>query len=398
MPVTLPSIFLKRREERRISAGHPWVFSNEVDVSRSPLATFAPGSFANVQGHSGQPLGTAYVNPATLICARLVSRRPDRPLNATVVRERIARALALRERMAVGPYYRLVYGESDDLPGLVVDRFHDTVSLQIGTAGMEALTDDVVNALDALIAPRAVVLRNDGAGRRLEGLEESVQWLRGDSSHTVEVQENGARFSVSPGSGQKTGWFYDHRLNRARVAAWAAGASVLDLFSYRGGFGVQAALAGAREVLCVDSSEEGLSGAAEAAARNGCAERVACLRGDAFEVLRELHAEGRRFDLVIADPPAFARRKRDLPAAREAYQRLNRLAMRVLVEDGLLFSASCSSHMDADALRGALRGAARGAARRIVLLEQGHQGPDHPVHPMLTESAYLKAFLVRAST
>jgi len=398
MPVTLPSIFLKRREERRISAGHPWVFSNEVDVSRSPLATFAPGSFANVQGHSGQPLGTAYVNPATLICARLVSRRPDRPLNATVVRERIARALALRERMAVGPYYRLVYGESDDLPGLVVDRFHDTVSLQIGTAGMEALTDDVVNALDALIAPRAVVLRNDGAGRRLEGLEESVQWLRGDSSHTAEVHENGARFSVSPGSGQKTGWFYDHRLNRARVAAWAAGASVLDLFSYRGGFGVQAALAGAREVLCVDSSEEGLSGAAEAAARNGCAERVACLRGDAFEVLRELHAEGRRFDLVIADPPAFARRKRDLPAAREAYQRLNRLAMRVLVEDGLLFSASCSSHMDADALRGALRGAARGAARRIVLLEQGHQGPDHPVHPMLTESAYLKGFLVRAST
>ncbi len=391
----LPPLFLKRREERRLRAGHPWVFSNEVDVERSPLTAFEAGSFATVTSHSGQALATAYVNPATLICARVVSRKPHRPLDRAAIDDRLAGALALRERMAVGPFYRLVYGESDGLPGLVVDRYGDTVAVQIATAGMERLREPLLAALDALLAPARLVLRNDGAGRRLEGLDESVEWLRGDANGAAEVHENGARFAVWPASGQKTGWYYDHRLNRARVAAWSRDAAVLDLFSYRGGFGVQAARAGAREVLCVDSSEEALEGAAQAAELNGCAGRVACRRGDVFEVLRALAEEGRRFDLVVADPPAFARRKRDLPAAREAYRRLNRLAMRVLASDGLLFAASCSSHLDAEGLREALRGAARAAGRRMVILEQGHQGPDHPVHPALAESAYLKAFLVR---
>lgn len=393
--MNLPPLYLKRREDRRLRAGHPWVFSNEVDVARSPLAAFEAGDFVNVTADSGQVLATAYVNPATLICARVVARRADRPLDGAVVHERVRRALALRERMAVGPYYRAVYAESDGLPGLVVDRFGDTVAVQIATAGMERLRESVLATLDEALSPRAVVLRNDGSGRRLEGLEEGVQWVRGGDGE-VEIRENGARFTLQPGLGQKTGWFYDQRLNRARVAAWANGARVLDLFSYRGGFGVQAALAGAAEVTCVDSSEEALAGAADAAQRNGCAARVQCQRGDVFDVLKAMHDDGRRFDLVVTDPPAFARRKRDLPAAREAYRRLNRLAMRVLGEDGLLFAASCSSHLDVDGLRDALRGAARAAARRMVLLEQGHQGPDHPVHPMLTESAYLKGFLVRA--
>jgi 23S rRNA (cytosine1962-C5)-methyltransferase len=388
-------LYLKRREERRVRAGHPWIFSNEVDVARSPLGQFTAGEPVTVMAHSGQALGTAYVNPATLICARVVSRRPDRPLDAEGVAQRLARALALRERMRVGPWYRLAYGESDGLPGLVVDRHADTLAVQIATAGMERLRDAVLTALDRLLSPRAVVLRNDSAGRRLEGLETSLSWWRGVDGE-VEVRENGARFVVSPGGGQKTGWFYDHRLNRARVAAWAGGARVLDLFSYCGGFGVQAALGGASEVLCVDSSAEALEGASRAAALNDCAARLGCRRGDAFEVLKALAEEGRRFDLVVVDPPAFARRKRDLPAAREAYRRLNRLAMRVLAEDGLLFSASCSSHLGVDDLRDALRQAGRSAGRRLSLLEQGHQGPDHPVHPALADSAYLKAFLVRA--
>ena len=391
----LPPLYLKRREERRLRAGHPWVYSNEVDVARSPLTGFAPGEQVTVTSHSGQPLASAYVNPATLICARVVSRRPDRPLDAAGLGRRLARALALRERMGVGPWYRLVYGESDGLPGLVVDRFGDVLAVQIATAGMEVLRGEVLAALDALLAPRAVVLRNDGAGRRLEGLDEAVSWWRGVDESVV-IEENGVRFAVHPGTGQKTGWFYDHRLNRARVAAWSRGARVLDLFSYRGGFGVQAAVAGAAEVLCVDSSEEALAGAGEAGALNGCAARVHTRRGDVFDVLKALHEAGERFDLVVADPPAFARRKRDLPAAVEAYRRLARLAMRVLVEDGLLLSASCSSHLDAGGLRDALRHAARGAGRQLALVEQGHQGPDHPVHPMLPESAYLKAYLARA--
>jgi 23S rRNA (cytosine1962-C5)-methyltransferase len=327
----------------------------------------------------------------------MVSRQANRPLDAALLRARLQRALALRERMRVGPYYRLVYGESDGLPGLVVDRFGDTLSLQIATAGMQVLFEALMTALDKVVKPAQVVLRNDSAGRRLEGLDESVHWVRGNADAPVEIIENGARFSIWPGAGQKTGWFYDHRLNRARVAAWSKGARVLDLCSYRGAFGVQAALAGALSVLCVDSSREALAGAAEAAAMNGCDDRVDCLHGDVFEVLRSLHERGERFDLVIADPPAFARRKRDLKSAREAYRRLNRLAMRVLGDDGLLFSASCSSHLDAQGLKDALRHAASHAQRQIVLLETGHQGPDHPVHPAMSESAYLKAFLARVS-
>lgn len=394
----LPPLYLKRREERRIQAGHPWVFSNEVDVERSPLSGFEPGAQATVVSHADQPLGSAYVNPATLICARMVSRQANRPLDEALLRTRLQRALALRERMGVGPFYRLVYGESDGLPGLVVDRFGATLSVQISTAGMQALFEPLLAALDNLVKPTQIVLRNDGAGRRLEGLEESVQWLRGNADEPVEIVENAARFSILPGSGQKTGWFYDHRLNRARVAAWSKGARVLDLCSYRGAFGVQAALAGAASVLCVDSSQEALDGATEAAVLNACSERIGCERGDVFDLLRALHERGDRFDLVIVDPPAFARRKRDLKSAQEAYRRLNRLAMRMLADDGLLFSASCSSHLDASGLKDVLRHAASAAQRKIVVLETGHQGPDHPVHPAMTESAYLKAFLLRVSS
>jgi 23S rRNA (cytosine1962-C5)-methyltransferase len=393
--VTLPLLYLKRREDRRIRAGHPWVFSNEVDVARSPLTAFKAGSQVSVVSHADHPLGSAYVNPATLICARVFSRRGNRVLDATLIRARLQRALALRERMGVGPYYRLVYGESDGLPGLVVDRYGDTLAVQIATAGMQALAEPLLEQLERVVKPAQVVLRNDSAGRRLEGLDEGVQWLKGNPDEPVEIIENGAKFRIWPGQGQKTGWFYDHRLNRARVAAWCKGARVLDLCSYRGAFGVQAALGGAASVLCVDSSQDALDGAGEAAAINGCGDRVGCLRGDVFDVLRALHDDGKRFDVVIADPPAFARRKRDLKSAQEAYQRLNRLAMRVLDEDGLLFSASCSSHLDAKGLKDILRQAAGGAQRQIVLLEAGQQGPDHPVHIALSESAYLKAFLAR---
>ncbi len=394
--MNLPPLYLKRREDRRVRAGHPWIFSNEVDVARSPLTEFEPGVFANVVSHQGQVLATAYVNANSLISARVTSRRANHPLDAELLRERLTHALALRERMHAGPYYRLAFGESDGLPGLVVDRFGDTLAVQFSTAGMQVLGERVLAALDALLAPRAVVLRNDVAARRLEGLSESVEWWRGGGAGDVWVVENGSRFPICPERGQKTGWYFDQRLNRARVAAWSRGARVLDLFSYCGGFGVQAARAGAASVLCVDASSEALERAARAAVENGCDRRLELAHGDVFERLKQLHADGRRFDLVVSDPPAFARRKRDLPAAKEAYRRLNRLAMRVLAEDGLLFCASCSSHLDPSALRDAVRGGARAASRRVSFLEQGFQGPDHPVHPALPESAYLKAFLVRA--
>ena len=392
--VSLPLLKLKAREERRIRAGHAWVFSNEVDVEATPMATFEAGEPVNVVDHQGQALGTAYVNPASLICARMVSRRPGRALDGAVVRRRLRAAIELRERMGFEGCYRAVYGESDGLPGLVVYRHRDVLVVQVATEGMQRLQAQVLEALLDLLSPRALLLRNDSSGRRLEGLAEEVHWAYGSPDGEVEIVDNGVRFQIDPQAGQKTGWYYDHRMNRARLASYARDARVLDLFSYLGGFGVQAAVAGAREVVCVDSSRSALEGVLRNARANGVEARVGTERGDVFEVLKNMAAAGERFDVVVADPPAFARRKRDLKAASEAYQRLHRMAMRVMGEQGILLAASCSSHVDRRTFGDCIRRGARGAARQLLELEVGRQGPDHPVHLAMPETDYLKSSLL----
>ncbi len=391
--MSLPPLKLKAREDRRLRAGHEWIFSNEIDVSATALGAFGHGEFVNVLDHGGTPLGTAVVNPSSLICARMVSRRADRPLDRASLRVRLQAALALRERLGFGDCYRLVYGESDGLPGLVVDRHADVLVVQIATAGMQRLADTLVAELVSLLAPSAVLLRNDSPARQLEGLENEVRWAFGDAVDSCVIEENGVKFAIAPASGQKTGWFYDHRLTRARACGYARGARVLDLFCYLGGFGVQAVVAGATEAVCVDSSGAALGGLEKSAALNGIADRVHPVRGDVFDVLKQLAQDGERFDLVIADPPAFARRKRDLKAAVEAYRRLNRLAMRIMGPEGILVAASCSSHVDRRGFLDTLRHAARGAARRLTVLESGGQGPDHPIHPAMPETDYLKSYI-----
>jgi 23S rRNA (cytosine1962-C5)-methyltransferase len=391
--MNLADLFLKRREDRRLRGGHPWVFSNEVDTGQSPLSGFRAGEWVNVRAHGGRALATAYVNPSTLICARVVSRRPDRPLDRRRLVKRIGRALSLRERLYDAPYYRLVFGESDDLPGLVVDRHGDVLVVQIGTAGMERLRDDVVAGLDECLRPRALVLRNDTPARATEGLERYVETVIGEMPETVVVEENSCRFEIAPLTGQKNGWFYDHRENRARLGRYVRGARLLDVFSYVGGWGIQAAVAGAARVLCVDSSESACRLAARNAVLNDCEDRVEILRADAFDALKALRTDGERFDVVVLDPPAFARRRKDLSAAVEAYTRLNRLAMQLLNDGGILLTASCSSHLDSGRFAGALRAAAAAAGRRLQILERGHQAPDHPVHPALAESDYLKMII-----
>ena len=375
--------------------GHPWVFSNEVAIERSPLTGFEAGECVNVATHSGKVLGTAYVNPHSLICARLVSAAADRPLDAGLLGERIARALALRETLGWLPDCRLVYGESDGLPGLVVDGFDNVLVVQIGTAGMERVRDDVVRILVERCRPAAVVLRNDLASRSLEGLESRIEVAHGEVPAQVCLDENGARFQISPLEGQKTGWYYDQRGNRARFAHYAEGRSVLDCFSYVGGFGIQAALAGARSVLCLDASQTALAQLGANAALNGVAECVDVRRGDVFDSLTALRGDASRFDLVVVDPPAFMRRKKDRRAGLEAYRRLNRRAMQVLADDGLLLSASCSFHLSPEEQQSVVAGAAADIGRSVQILERGHQAADHPVHPALPESEYLKALLLR---
>ena len=386
---------LKKNEDRRIRAGHVWIFSNEVDVVSTPLHGFESGQLVNFQDSSGKSLGNGYVNPRSLICGRLVSRDPGYVLGKSLLVHRLNVALSLRQRLFAKPFYRLAYSEGDGLPGLIVDRYGDTLVVQINTAGMERVKDEILIALQEVLRPARIVLRNDSSGRALEGLDDYVETVLGNAVDLVSLEENGVRFEAPILSGQKTGWFYDHRLNRARMQQYVGDKRVLDVFSYIGGWGVQAAMAGATEVLCVDSSDTALAQLAHNASLNQVTSLIRTQAGDAFEVLKGLRTERERFDVVILDPPAFIKRKKDFHAGHTAYQRLNQAAMQLLSKDGILVSASCSYHLSRDNLKQTLLQTSRHVDRQLLILEQGHQGPDHPLLPAVAETEYLKSFICR---
>jgi 23S rRNA (cytosine1962-C5)-methyltransferase len=390
-----PPIYLKKNTDRRLRAGHLWVYSNEVDVNKSPLTGFDAGQEVTIISHQGPPLGIGYVNPHSLICTRLISRDLQSSLNASLLEQRLNLALSLRDRLFEKPFYRLVFGESDLLPGLVVDRFDDILVVQLTTAGMERVRSEILTALETILQPRAIVLRNDSSIRMLEGLENYIEVARGTLPSEVFVEENGVRSYVPVLDGQKTGWFYDHRVNRHRLLTYVKQRRVLDVFSYTGAWGIQAAVAGAKAVWCVDSSAKALEYVNHNATLNGVSDRVQTLQGDTFEVLKRLRGEGHKFDVIVLDPPAFIKRKKDQAAGEEAYRRLNQLAIQLLSQEGILVSASCSLHLPGDSLREFLSVASRQVERHLQILEQGHQGPDHPVHPVIPETNYLKTFICR---
>jgi len=393
--MTLPSLRLKANADRRLRAGHLWVYSNEIDVAASPLSGFAAGDQAILEAAGGKPLGIVAMSPQNLICARLLSRDTSHLLDKSLLVHRIQVALSLRERLFDKPFYRLVFGDSDLLPGLVVDRFGDILVVQLASATMERHKDEVIAALIQVLKPSGILFKNDSAARDAEGLERYVSTVFGQVPEWVALEENGVKFEAPVLQGQKTGWFYDHRMNRARLAPYVKGKRVLDLFSYIGGWGVQAAAFGASEVMCVDASTFALDGVERNAALNGVADKMACVEGDAFEALKELKAAEERFDVVITDPPAFIKRKKDMKNGEAAYRRLNEAAMRLLSKDGILVSASCSMHLPEDDLQNILLGSARHLDRNIQLLERGGQGPDHPIHPAITETRYIKSLTCR---
>ncbi|WP_148253256.1 class I SAM-dependent rRNA methyltransferase [Aidingimonas lacisalsi] len=386
---------LKKNADRRLKSGHLWLYSNEVDIQVTPLKDFEPGAQAVVEAANGKAMGVAYVNPHSLICARVVSRDPNVRLDRSLLVHRFNQALGLRQRLFSRPFYRLVHGEGDLLPGLIVDRFDDVLVVQLNTLGMERLGDEIIAALDKVLSPRTIVFKNDSSGRRQEQLGRQVSVVKGELPDRILLEENGVRFVAPVLEGQKTGWFYDHRANRAWLNGLVAGKRVLDVFSYTGGWGIQALAHGASEAVCIDSSTEALELVAENAALNGQHERVTIAEGDAFEALAALKAEGEQFDVIVLDPPAFIRKRKDIPNGERAYSRLNREAMRLLGRDGLLVSASCSMHLAPERLVECVRGAVRHQDRHGQLIYQGHQGPDHPVHPAIPETAYLKALGVR---
>jgi 23S rRNA (cytosine1962-C5)-methyltransferase len=387
-----PLIRLLPGRDRRVKSGHPWAFSNEIAMTPAAKA-LPPGSVVRLEGDDGVKHGAWHFNPHSLIAARRLDADPDAPCDAGWFRARLAEALALRERLFDAPHYRLVHAEADGLPGLVVDRYGDVVAVQANTAGMDAATPMIVEALAALIAPRGIVARNDAGVRALEGLPEETRLLHGDAAGAT-VEENGRRFPVDLLGGQKTGWFFDQREHRARVARLAQGATVLDAFCHTGGFGIGCAAAGAAQVTLLDRSEHALATAQQAAALNGVADRVTTQRGEALEALERMLGAGQRFGVVIADPPAFAKTRKDQPAALRAYAKLARNAAGLVERGGFLFIASCSHHVAPGEFADAVAWGVHRARREARILHMGGAGPDHPLHPMLPESQYLKGMLL----
>jgi 23S rRNA (cytosine1962-C5)-methyltransferase len=397
----MQTLFLRKNCERRLKSGHLWVFSNEVDTRRSPLASFAPGQEAQVASADGSILGSAYVNPLSLIAARLFSRRPGTSLDAHLLRARLEQALHLRSRLFPLPFYRLCHGEGDFLPGLVLDRHGQHLVMQAGTAGMEKHLEELLEILRDMFHPETLFLRNNLAGRQLEGLEPEDKTLIGSPPEEMLLEENGLSYRAPLARGQKTGWFYDQRLNRAALIPFAPGARVLDAFCYAGGFGALAARHGAASVTFIDSSAPALELAArnalEASLLHGRRAGVEILRGEALETLAELRRAGERFSLVCLDPPAFIKRRKDAAAGLEAYRRINELGLDLVEEGGFLLTSSCSHHLESAALEALVGGAAARRGRFLRRLFHGFQSPDHPVHPAMPETAYLKAYLFQAN-
>jgi 23S rRNA (cytosine1962-C5)-methyltransferase len=393
-PPDRPTLRLLPGRDRRVRAGHPWVFSNELDWSPA-LRRLPPGLVVRLESAAGRPEGAFMFNPHSLIAARRLSRDPDTAIDRGFVAARLARAGALRARLFEAPFHRLCHAEGDALPGLVVDRYGAVLVVSHNTAGMAALEPEILAALTDLLAPVAVVARDDSPARALEGLPERVALLAGVLPERTTVEEGGVVFPLDPLGGQKTGWFYDQRCNRDAVAALARGARVLDVYCHAGAFGLRCAAAGAAQVTLADRSESALALAAEAARANGLAARVEIVRAEAFALLERLAGQGARFDLVVCDPPAFAKTRKDHGPALKGYEKLARLAAALVAPGGFLLLASCSHHVAAEEFATCVaRGLAR-AGREGRVLRSAGAGPDHPVHPNLPESAYLKAELLQ---
>lgn len=379
-------VTLRPREDRRILLGHAWVFSNEIaSVQGAPTA----GSVVEVRRHDGRTLGVGFYHPHSLIAVRILDRQP-RPIDRAFFEERIRVALRRRERIFPDDTaYRIVHGESDGLPGLIIDRFGSCVVLQAVSAGMDLRIDELADVLEDLLHPAAIIVRNDSSLRALEGLPEATAILRGSLDDEVEVMEHGIRYVVDLLRGQKTGLFLDQKLNRYRIRRYAKDRAVLDCFCNDGGFSLNAAAGGAKEVEGVDISAEAVARATRNASRNGMA-NVRFTSADVFDDLRNRSGQSKRYGMIVLDPPSFTKSRKTVATALKGYRTINTLAMDLLEQDGVLVSASCSHHVDRDAFVEMLQESAVKSGRRVQLAEMCGASPDHPSLPAMPETSYLK--------
>ena len=387
-------ITLNKNEDRRIKSGHPWVFSNEI---REVAGDRTAGAPAELYDAAGIFIGVGHYNPHSLIAFRLVSRQREDIDTPEFFETRIAAALAHRTARYPGlATFRAVYGESDFLPGLVVDKYGDYLSLQLLSAGMDCRREQIVAALKNVFNPLGIIARNDVSVRKLEGLDEKVELLWGDIPERVDMEENGLRFQVNLREGQKTGGFLDQKQNHLLLKEISAGKDVLDCFCYTGGWAVHAAAFGAKSVLGLDISQRAVGQAASHAKLNKVSDRVRFEECDAFERLRSLNQEGRRFGVIVMDPPAFVKSRKNIAEATKGYLTVNRRALELLEPGGYLITCSCSYHMGREAFRDMLIQAARLAKREVRLVETCSQAADHPVLLSFPESEYLKCFVLQA--
>jgi 23S rRNA (cytosine1962-C5)-methyltransferase len=381
-----PVLRLRPKEGRRARNGAPWIFSNEVQMTNTAKA-LAPGAIVTVLGDDGNVFGTGYFNAKSLIAVRLLDRAADIAIDADFFAARFARALDLRTAIYGKPFYRLIHAEGDGLGGLAIDRFDDVLVVQVTTAGMEALMEPITQALQSILKPKHIIWRNDAPNRSLEGLD---LYVKGEMGR-IQLEENGVRYFADPPGGQKTGWYYDMRDNRAFMASLTKGKTVLDAYCFSGGFGLAAAKAGAKEVIGLDSSAPALALAEQSAAANAVSAKF--VKADVLEELERLWAAKESFDIVIADPPPFVKSKKDLEPGAKAYRKLARLAASVTAKNGFLLMASCSHNIPTERFASECAAGIARAGRKASLIRQAGAGCDHPIHPALPESAYLKALV-----
>ncbi len=379
-------------KHKRARAGHPWIYANEIAMTPEVKALPA-GSLVSVVNSGGEPMGTAFFSAHTLVVARMLSREPMEAITAEWVAERLRNAVSWRNKLFGEAFYRLAHAEADGLPGLIVDRFGDGFVCQFNSAGLERHREAVLAGIEEALRPEWLLLRNNSAQRMLEKLPTAIETIKGSVPAPLEILENGVTYLSDPAGGQKTGWFYDQRVNRRIAAGLAKDARVLDAYCYLGGFGLLGAQAGAAEVTLLDRSAGALALAEEAAVRNGLAGRTSIERAEVFDALGAYADEGRTFDLVIIDPPAFAKSKKDLAAALRGYRKLARMAARTVAPGGFLLAASCSHTVDPTSFAKETSRGVLEAGRTARILRTLGASPDHPTHPQLPESGYLKALL-----
>jgi 23S rRNA (cytosine1962-C5)-methyltransferase len=385
----MKTVKLRQKEERRILRGHPWVFSNELQPGPG---IEEPGELVDVLDFSGRFIGRGYINPHTLIAVRILTRTHEE-INQEFFRKKISTARALRTALGLDNSFRAVFSEGDGLPGLIVDKYADTLVVQSSTAGMDRLLQEIIPVLQEEYEPKAIVLRNDISSREIEGLAQETRVIRGEVSDSVLIEESGIHYAVDVLVGQKTGFFFDQRENRLGLKDFVQGERTLDCFCYVGAWSLSAARFGASEVTGIDSSEQAIALASRNAELNGLSAQFR--KADVFDELRAFEQKRERFGCIILDPPAFVKSRAKVREALKGYKEINLRAMKLLEPHGILVTSSCSHHIDQNLFREMLLDAAYSAGRQAKILEMRSQARDHPALLAAKETQYLKcAFLV----